>query len=153
MQTSPLLISGFLALLGVGDEPGERKLIRLSGEVRDAATAKALPARIYIQAADGAWHFPRSSGGSAITYRKQRTDNPRCVEMHTTLSAHPFEIDLPPGQYTITVERGKEYHPIAQKVTLGKGGEHLTVPLRRWINLAERGWYSGETHLHRTLDE
>src|SRR5262249_37612551 len=28
-----------------------------------------------------------------------------------------------------------------------------TFKLRRWINLPERGWYSGDTHVHRTLDE
>ena len=42
----------------------------------------------------------------------------RWFEMHTTLSAHPFEIGLPPGVYTVTVERGKEYHPVSRKVTL-----------------------------------
>jgi len=73
--------------------------------------------------------------------------------MHTTLSAHPFTIDLPPGKYTITVERGKEYLPLVRDVTVKDGPVAVKLPLKRWINLAERGWYSGETHVHRSLDD
>lgn len=134
-------------------ESGQPKSYRLRGEIVDASGGAPLPARIYIQGADGAWHFPRSIGGTAVTYKKQRPDNSKCVEMHTTLSAHPFSIDLPPGKYTITVERGKEYLPLVREVALNDGPIEVKLPLTRWINLAERDWYSGETHVHRTLEE
>ena len=29
----------------------------------------------------------------------------------------------------------------------------VEIRLRRWINMAKRGWYSSETHIHRTLQE
>ena len=29
----------------------------------------------------------------------------------------------------------------------------ITIKLKRWINMAERGWYSGDTHVHRPLAE
>ena len=29
----------------------------------------------------------------------------------------------------------------------------VELRLRRWIDMAERGWYSGDTHTHRTLAE
>jgi hypothetical protein len=128
---------------------------RLRGEIWDAATGRPLAARVYLQKDDGAWFFPRSEAkdGQAIPYRKQRTDNLRCVEMHTCLSAHPFVIDLPPGRYTLTVERGKEYLPETQDITVGEQPVQVAIKLRRWIDLQERGWYSGETHVHRTLAE
>lgn len=128
---------------------------RVTGEVRDSATKHLLPARVYIQGEDGGWHFPRSQAknGSAVAYRKKRAERPASVEMHTTLSAHPFEVDLPPGTYTVTVERGKEYHPESRKVKVGRDPLSLTFSLRRWINMADRGWYSGDTHVHRTLQE
>src|SRR5262245_51419281 len=86
---------------------------RVRGEVTDSATGQPIPCRIYVESEGGTWHFPKSDarGGSAIEYRKQRQDSSRSVEMHTTLSAHPFTITLPPGKYTFTVERGKEYLP------------------------------------------
>jgi hypothetical protein len=73
--------------------------------------------------------------------------------MHTTLSPHPFVIDLPPGRCTITVERGKEYFPESQTVTVGKQPLEARFRLRRWVDMAKLGWYSGDTHVHRTLDE
>src|SRR5262245_5264189 len=97
-----------LAASAAGQPGSDAKRIRLRGEIVDTS-GTPLPGRIYIEGADGTWHFPTSDGGTAIPYRKQRPDNPRSVEMHTTLSAHPFHIDLPPGKYTLTVERGKEY--------------------------------------------
>jgi hypothetical protein len=73
--------------------------------------------------------------------------------MHTTLSAHPFVIDLPAGRYTVTIERGKEYFPLTQQVKIGDEPVDEAFKLRRWINLPERGWYSGDTHVHRALGE
>src|SRR5205823_7054219 len=110
--------------------------VRLRGEVLDAGTGKPLPARVYVQGADGSWHFARSEakGGSAVAYRKQR--GPKSVEMHTTLSAHPFLLDLPPGKYTVTVERGKEYLPEARAVTVGAEPVQETFLLKRWTDLA-----------------
>jgi hypothetical protein len=134
------------------DDAG-RKSVRLRGEVLDADTGKPLPARVYVRGADGSWHFARSEAknGSAVEYRKQRP--PKSVEMHTTLSAHPFRLDLPPGKYTITVERGKEYLPLTRQVAVGTGPVRETFRLKRWTDMAARGWYSGETHVHRSLAE
>ncbi len=154
-----LLAASILPVSDLGDtaaeELAQRNAVRLRGEATDAATSRLLPSRVYVQREDGAWFFPvsESPAGSAVPYRKQRSDNPRCVEMHTTLSAHPFTVDLPPAQYTVTVERGKEYLPESQTVTVGKEPLDLKFALRRWINLGERGWYSGDTHVHRPLDE
>ena len=131
------------------------KTVALHGEVVDAKSGMPLPCRLYIQAADGAWHFARSDSpdGSAVEYRKKRDGKPPSVEMHTTLSAHPFIAELPPGDYTILVERGKEYFPASRLVRVREGDQRIKIPLRRWINMQENGWYSGDTHVHRTLAE
>jgi hypothetical protein len=149
------LVVCFCLAAGLGTSQDQKKPVRLTGEVIDSATSKALPARVYIHGDDGSWHFPRSQSpaGSAVTYRRQRPDRPRSVEMHTTLSAHPFVVELPPGKYTITIERGKEYHPETRQIVVGKEPVRETFKLRRWIDMARRGWYSGETHVHRSLDE
>ncbi len=130
-------------------------LIPLRGEVVDARTRQPLPARVYIEDERGSWLYPDSASptGSAVPYRKQARQNPRSVEMHSTLSAHPFVIELPPGRYTVIAERGKEYFPESRRVVLADSPVSVTIPLRRWIDMAERGWYSGDTHVHRTLEE
>jgi hypothetical protein len=132
-----------------------RKPVRLRGAVVDADTGRPLACRIYLQAEGGEWFFPNSESpqGSALPYRKKRDDLPKSFEMHTTLSAHPFVIDLPAGRYTVAVERGKEYFPLTQQIEIRDKPVDETFKLRRWINLPERGWYSGDTHIHRTLEE
>ena len=128
---------------------------RFQGEVHDAASGDLIPSRVYIRGEDGKWHFPlsKSSRGSAVPYRKKRGKGGRSVEMHTTLSAHPFTIELPPGRYTVIAERGKEYHPLRTEIEIGKEPVRRTFKLTRWIDMAGRGWYSGDTHVHRPMVE
>jgi hypothetical protein len=120
--------------------PDEAKT-RVRGEIIDAATGQRLPARVYLQGEDGGWHFPQTEAkGSAVAYRKLNQQFPKSVEMHTTLSAHFFSIDLSPGKYTITVERGKEFFPLVRELTVAKEPVRVELRLRRWINMAQRGW-------------
>lgn len=123
------------------------------GNVVDSKTGATIPSRVYIQSESGEWFFPASisPNGSALQYRKERVKG--SVEMHTTLSAHPFKVDLPAGKYTITVERGKEYRPLTRAVTMTDEPRDLRLPLDRWINMAERGWFSGDTHVHRSIED
>ncbi|HEX9919257.1 MAG TPA: hypothetical protein VGA87_08825, partial [Pyrinomonadaceae bacterium] len=57
---------------------------------------------------------------------------------------------LPPGEYTVDVTRGPEY--LVQRVPLvveaGARPQVLQVRLKRWINPATGGWYSGDHHIH-----
>jgi hypothetical protein len=125
----------------------------LRGAIVDAETNQPLPARLYIERADGKLFHARSAvaDGSAVEYSKQR--NPKSVEVHTTLSPHPFAAALPPGEYKITAERGKEYIPASAEVDLTEGDGKVTLKLRRWIDMSKLGWYSGETHVHRSMKE
>jgi hypothetical protein len=125
--------------------------VEFRGEVRDATTGKLMAARVYLQSGRN-WLFVESAatGGSAVRYDKRRAGG-RSVEMHTTISAHSFRVDLDPGTYTLIVERGKEYYPAAATISVGRETVSKTIRLRRWIDMASRGWYSGDTHVHRKL--
>lgn len=135
------------ALSLASDAPGAA----VTGEIVDAVSGKPLPARLYIQSHAGRWFFPTSSvpGGTAVRYQKQAGKATNSVEQHTTLSAHPFMVELEPGGYTFTVERGKEFYPLEKPVEVGNEPLRVRLPLRRWINMAARGWFSGDTHTHR----
>jgi len=127
----------------------------LRGEVLDAQTGKPIPCRLSIRGADGKSYFAKSAAadGSSIDYRKEAFGNPKISEHHVTLSAHPFTVDVPPGKYTVTAQHGKEYLPAVVEVDVGDAGAKIEIKLKRWINMAERGWYSGETHVHRLPDQ
>jgi hypothetical protein len=145
-----LLVSGWLGTIAV---PAAAATLR--GRIVDADGGKPLPARLYVKLAapDGKWFFVKTAvaNGSAVEYRKERSA--QSAEMHTTLSAHEFTAELPPGKYTLTAERGKEYLTETKAVEVGEKGAEVELRLRRWIDMAARGWFSGDTHVHRALDE
>ncbi len=57
-------------------------------------------------------------------------------------------VRLPRGRFTIEVTRGPEYLPQTGTVTMSGEPQAFTVDLRRWIDPAARGWWSGDHHIH-----
>lgn len=57
---------------------------------------------------------------------------------------------LPPGTYNVTFTRGPEYIAQTQELVIPSDvSEHrASFQLKRWLNLAELGWYSGDHHIH-----
>lgn len=56
---------------------------------------------------------------------------------------------LPPGEYEVTFGRGPEYLAQTQKIKVEKvKNQEVSFRLKRWINLAELGWYSSDLHVH-----
>lgn len=65
-----------------------------------------------------------------------------------------LSVKVEPGAYTYTVERGPEYRRALGRIDAVAGEvREATVVLERWIDMAARGWWSGETHVHRPLEE
>lgn len=54
---------------------------------------------------------------------------------------------LPPGEFTVEYGRGPEYHVIAQRIKIDANSK-LEFRLKRWINPADFGYYSGDHHIH-----
>lgn len=148
--TGVLLTAAIIAARSDGAE--------LRGSIVDANTGEPLPARLYIvRVDDGSHHFAKPAApdgeGVAVIYDKQNWINERSVERHTALGAHPFAADLEPGTYRLTAARGTEYVEAPVEITIAEGAAPAPVelPLRRWIDMAARRWYSGDTHVHRPL--
>ncbi len=132
-----------------------RPEVLVEGRITDAATGKALPGRIYIQDANGGWHFPKSTSltAPAIRYERKSSFSADAVEMHTTLAAHPFRVELLPGRHTVRVEHGKEFFPEVREIEVKAGMATLEIKLRRWSDVSAHGWYSGDAHNHRNPAE
>ncbi|MEO2049462.1 MAG: CehA/McbA family metallohydrolase [Pirellulales bacterium] len=58
------------------------------------------------------------------------------------------QVMLPPGKYTVTCRRGPEYHEQVQQVQITKEPAQLTFALKRWVDPAAYGWWSGDHHIH-----
>src|SRR5262249_45635085 len=65
-----------------------------------------------------------------------------------------ISVELPPGHYRVHAERGPEHRPASVELDL-RAGERRQVKLHpeRWIDMNARGWYSGDLHNHRNINE
>lgn len=61
-----------------------------------------------------------------------------------------FSITLQPGTWQINLEHGNEYIPLTVDFEVPKGKKEITKTfvLKRWIDLPQLGWYSGDVHVH-----
>ncbi len=127
-----LLMALTLAASGTGMNQGRFKL----------RVGCADPARFYLDESGGKSWAP--DGASVYAQRGER---------HFVVR-NGFEIDLPAGSYTLVVERGPEYRPFRTTID-GRTGKDVTVQvaLSRWINMNGLGWYSGDLHNHRRLED
>ncbi|MSQ97533.1 MAG: hypothetical protein EXR98_23685 [Gemmataceae bacterium] len=126
----------------------------LRGRIVDADSGAPLPARLYIEGpVKGQWHTARAigPGGPGVEYRKNYGTH--SVEIHTALPAGEFTAELPPGSYTLTAERGKEWLPAIVEVEIDNEPVQVVLKLNRFVDIQQLGWFSGETHCHRALSE
>ncbi len=147
-----LLALSLILLLG---EVALAQTQRLTVAVTDADSGEPIASRIYLSSSDGTPYYFQSDSpeGRAFRYEKQNWNNKNSVEYHTTVSAHPCVTQVPPGEYTLTVERGKTYLPHVESLSIGDRDASLEIALKRWIDMAALGWYSGDLHVHRELNE
>ncbi|MBM3289833.1 MAG: hypothetical protein FJY92_06740 [Candidatus Hydrogenedentes bacterium] len=63
-------------------------------------------------------------------------------------------VTLPAGDYRCVVERGPEYRP-AQGAFTVRANEttELEVRVERFVDMPTRGWWPGDLHVHRPLDD
>jgi len=63
-------------------------------------------------------------------------------------------LSLAPGKYALEVERGPEYSAASDTLAVEAGGTvKRTVEIKRLADLKAEGWWSGELHVHRALEE
>ena len=99
-----------------------------------------LSARLYLRSQDGTpLHPPRS-------FYYDICAQPFHLPTEELAS---FEMALAPGDYSLLAMRGFEYEPASASVTIQPGvTNEITLRLRRAINLAALGWFSGDHHCH-----
>lgn len=59
-----------------------------------------------------------------------------------------FRLELPAGRYRLAVSKGLEHTPVERQISLGDSPQREIVTLTRWVDMAARGWFSGDGHVH-----
>lgn len=100
------------------------------------------PTRIYLTDATGA---PVTPPGVPAYHKGDE---------HHFIAPGRLEVDLLPGRYRATAERGPEHRAVSADVALRSGEQRdLELAPERWADLNARGWYSADLHNHRTLED
>jgi hypothetical protein len=64
------------------------------------------------------------------------------------------ELRVPPGAYRYEIERGPEHQRIAARVELAAGSAQTAAhALERIADLRQSGWYCGDVHVHRPVED
>jgi hypothetical protein len=111
---------------------------RLEGRILDDKTGRPVAASLLITDGDG---NPLEIEGehSHVEYLGKR----RCYV------DGDFFLNARPSRLVIDIRRGLETLPLHTEVDLTQhGSEPLTFRLRRWIDMRELGYLSGDTHVH-----
>lgn len=111
---------------------------RLVLTVVDAETGQAIPCRIHL---------------------RDNRGKPRRVGRFPSLGDHfasggQITFQLPVGSYGFAIERGPEYVLRTGHFTLQKfSDDNKTVDLKRIVDMKREGWWSGDLHVQRPVEE
>ena len=123
------------ALLALALVPAGRDAFRIEITVVDEATRKPLACRLHVRDAAGK---PVKPAGLPFW-----RDHFVCAGSAT--------LDLPAGEYSYEVEHGPEWSRASGTFTATV--HKAEVGLKRLADLKRGGWWSGDLHIHRALEE
>jgi hypothetical protein len=141
--TRRTVLAAGAALLGSRAVPAHAVQASRERELHFVVTDEAggpLPCRVHLSGPDGKpvkppglpfWHDHFVCGGEAL-------------------------LRLPPGRYRYEIERGPEWRRAAGDATVEPGaGQPVRVNVRlgRLTNLRDEGWFAGDLHVHRPVDD
>lgn len=142
MRQLPLIIAACVSLVveSIGNKPafGDSNVEPAVQKIHVKLICQDAPAAARVSLV-GADNKPRAPAGAIL-----RTTRRNVPYFYADGS---FDVELPPGRAKLTVSGGIETIPQTVVVDAASSPE-LTIPISRWIDLAARGFYSGDSHVH-----
>ena len=137
------------ATVALWREPTLYTTSRLAVEIRDAETGERTPVRIRFTHANGAI-APLPEAAIGVQYGpNDRASGYEFLPDSSFYVDGEFASRLRPGEYRLSVMKGYEYLEQEHTIVLEPGEEIArSLPLERWIDMPERGWYSADDHIH-----
>lgn len=118
-------------------------------QIRDQLTEEQLAARIEVMDSAGNSYWSPLKGPAYGVGRRTGWTTPLW-----DFQPGPYfyisgeaQLGIDPHQKTAMIHHGFEYLP--ESVEIPPDGK-VDIQMKRWINMPERGWYSGHTHIHTT---
>lgn len=127
-----------LGLLGMSEAAQKVETGRVEITVVDKATGKPIPCRVHLKDAKG---------------KGVKADRLPFWNDHFVCKGE-VALDLSPGKYSVEIEHGPEYSLFADSLTPEAGKtKKLAVELKRLVDMPAKGWWPGETHVHRPVED
>lgn len=122
----------------------------VSVNITDADSGSSIHTRVHIRDDKGVYWAPQGHRQSIAEGWREDVGGDVIVEGKTfAYVSGDFKISLPEGQYQMEVKRGPEYIPESTTFTVKADRvPEVGIELERWIHMAGRGWYSGDSHTH-----
>jgi hypothetical protein len=125
---------------------------RLKLTVLDAATGGPTFCRVNVVGSDGDFYEPAENplaAWSLVRLGNRPGKGPFRYYGWFFYSPGECEVAVPPGATRVEVWKGFEYRPVTITKDVPRGERvALQVTLERSADMAARGWYSGDTHIH-----
>ena len=122
---------------------------RITGTLHEYGREGVWPGRVYVQCDDNVFRHGDAFADNTTLSEKPVVFRPASYRFPFFYSDGHFEISVPPGATTVTLERGFEHRLTAKSVHVEPGAS-LDVCLEsdRFIDMGALGWISGDTHIH-----
>jgi len=130
--------------------PLQSVLVEVPVSLRDKATGKPIGARVHIEDADGTYWPPQFHMNVIPRGWREDIGGDVIIGGKTFAYVRPdFIAGLPVGRYKMEIERGLEYEPLAISFEVKASAPNpINLELERWTSMKDRGWYSGDSHVH-----
>ncbi len=121
----------------------------LRGSISDDDTKTSCPARVYVLCDDHVYRHTKPFADEPTLTEKPVIFRPAMWKVPFSYTQGEFEILVPPGKTEVTVERGFESEIVTKTISLAPGETgQVSFNVRRFIDMKEQGWISGDTHVH-----
>ncbi|NIM93762.1 MAG: hypothetical protein GTO18_08640 [Anaerolineales bacterium] len=129
---------------------GEKNWVHV--QVLDDETEEPIPCRIHFRTAEGIPYQPHGHHNhlmsDKITWNIDIGGDLRLGHVTYAYIDGKCQGWLPVGEVLVDIARGYEYEPLRTTVNIDQGQRELRLRIKRWADMAEQRWFSGDTHVH-----
>ncbi|MBM3277644.1 MAG: CehA/McbA family metallohydrolase [Candidatus Handelsmanbacteria bacterium] len=141
-------------------QPTPRLQLRLRDQGRnwvhvrvvDEGTGKPVPCRVHFRSPEGIPYAPHGHhahvNSNMGTWHLDVGGDLRLGQITYAYIDGTCQGWLPCGEVIADVARGYEYEPLRCRVELKPGQRELELRLRRWRDMNQERWFSGDSHVH-----
>ncbi|MBN98222.1 MAG: hypothetical protein CME16_03070 [Gemmatimonadetes bacterium] len=127
--------------------PGGKEWVHV--RVEDGDSGKPVGSRIHFRSSQGAYFAPHGHQADVnVAWFEDMGGDCKVLGTPYAYIDGTCQIELPVGQVFVEVVRGFEYAPVRRQLEIKPGQRHLTLKLEREFDMKQRGFYSGDTHVH-----